>query len=182
MNMISNECTLIRQLILKSQLDELTGEETTRLNTHIKSCPQCRSLRSNLSLMAKSLAVNVSDPPLPKPEIQLLLQQQVLEIKSVRNKSDYSIGEIFINFLKRPIPLYQVAVVFIPIFCLAVYILITLTKSDTESVTAIKSQYSHDKSYNQYINYYPAQSVLPMRVGINAAEDTSFQSILFSAL
>jgi len=45
MNRISNECLLIRQLILKNQLDELNGEETNRLNTHIEKCPDCRNYR-----------------------------------------------------------------------------------------------------------------------------------------
>lgn len=182
MNRTSNECALIRQLLLKSQLDELSREETSRLNTHIKGCPECRNLRLNLSLLPESLAVKEADPPLPKPDVQLLLRQQVRQIKSVGNKSDVSFKEIFINILRRPVPLYQVAAVFILIFCLAVYILHAFSKSDAESVAAIKGQYLADKSNEQYINYYPAQSALPMKVGINAAEDTSFKSILFSAL
>ena len=182
MNRMSNECPLIRQLILKYQLDELSGEETVRLNTHIERCPDCRNYRLNLSLLPEALAVNKSDLPLPKPEIQLQLRQQVREIKSIRNESADSFMEKFINILRHPVPLYQVAVVLILIFCLAGYILHSLNKSDTESVTDLKSQYSPDNSYEQYINYYPVQSVLPMKIGINAAEDTSFKSILFSAL
>jgi len=76
---------------------------------------------------------------------------------------------------------YQVAVVFILIFCLAGYILHTLNRSDTESVTDLKSQYSPDNSYDN-ISIIIRSINAAMKIGINAAEDTSFKSILFSAL
>ncbi len=182
MNRTTKECTLIEQLIIKSQLEKLTSAETVRLNMHLEECPDCRSFQLNIANLLKSLTVNETDSPLPKPEIHLLLRQKVREIKSAKSKSDYSLKEIFINILKRPIPLYQVAVVVILIFCLAAYALYTFSKSEAESATLIKGHSPQASIYEQYINYYPTQSALPLKVGINAAEDTSFNSILFSAL
>jgi hypothetical protein len=182
MNKTSRDCGLIEQLILKSQLEKLTTEETERLNTHLQNCPDCRGLHLNLSNLQKSLVMTKNDLPLPRPEIRLLLLKQLNELKLAEKKSPNSVMEILKKILNHPIPLYRVAAGFIVIVCITVFIMNIFSKNNIESDMVRQAYSVKDNVYEQYINYFPDQVTLPQKVGINVAEDTSFKSIRFSAL
>jgi hypothetical protein len=182
MNRTRKNCESFEQLILKSQLEKLSTDEISRLTIHMKDCADCRRQQLNFSKLHQTLAVTDADFPAPRPEIRLSLLQRFNELKSAKDKSTYSAMEMMINILKQPIPLYQIAVTIVVIVCIAIFVLKFSGKNTVEPGTSIKGFYAKDNIYEQYINYYPTQSILPQKVGINAAEDTSFNSILFTTL
>jgi hypothetical protein len=182
MNRTLTDCPLIQPLILKNQLEELTADETFRLKSHIQVCPGCRNLHFNLSKLHQSLAMAEADSPSPRPEIHLLLQQKMREIKSVNEKSGYTPAEIVLNILRHPVPLYQAAIVLLLTVCTAIYALNIFDKNFAESATVITNYPLKNDRPEQYINYFPDRVTLPQKVGVNVAEDTSFKSIRFSAL
>jgi hypothetical protein len=182
MNCVSIDCHSSEKLIIKKQLAQLTVEETERLDAHLKSCTVCYRFHQYLSNLHKTLMVTETGLPAPKPEILPLLQQRIRERISVKVWSGLTLPETLLNILRHPIPLYQAAAAIFLAVGIAAFIQIAPGKNAAESAKLTPVDTPQHRISEHYINYYPTQSTLPMKLGINAAEDTSFNSILFSTL
>lgn len=182
MNRKLKNCDLVKQLILRKQLGNLTGEEVSKLNAHLEKCSECRLLQKKIDELPVVLAVPEEVNPLPRPEILQTLLRRFGDHGPMKRSVFYSSADSLLAILNRPVPLYQTAIAISLTVIISIYAF-NIFSGNRSRVASMKQDVSLQVSgpeHNTY--YYPSQYTLPLQVGVNAAEDTSFQSILFTAL
>lgn len=182
MTIKKKNCSVFEELIIKMNIEELTNDERILLEQHMLTCCACQRLHDSFSFMQEALDVSSKSMPEPDPAIRRRLLNEVKALESQVPSLMASLVDTIFSAIKRPIPLYQavIAVVLAIIVTFAGFNIDGRLSSDGTLCSGRIQPGENIPEQNIFFKGY--QGLGNQRIGINAAEDTSFTSVLFTVM
>ncbi len=107
MNKTRGKCTIIRDMMIRSETEEPDEQDKKFITAHLQKCADCSEYKQHLLNISKSMDVSLEDNLQPDPRIHSKLVRQLKGGKQKAVNPGHSAWNRLIKILEYRIPLYQ---------------------------------------------------------------------------
>ena len=131
-----NNCTKIEGLLLLRQEKSLTAEEEKFIDSHLQNCSACREFEKSVNQIKETVTRGKAEIQ-PNPQTLKFLKTYLKEEHDTPAGFWINFSNNIINFLRKPVPLYQAAV---PVICAVLVSIFLNIEQDISADNYIKPQ------------------------------------------
>jgi len=182
-NKIGNiRCEDIEGLLIRQNFEDLTGNEKSLLQEHVKTCNQCRNYQHHLMNFQNSMAISKKSQLRPDPVIRQTLMDRMNALKPKNYRIVDSLWQRLLNILEYRIPVYQGLIGIA--CCLLIFVGINYfsfsNQPHSESLQYTKMM--ADTTFYQINVIENLQIIEQQKIGKNISEDTLLTRFIVSSM
>ncbi|UCE04558.1 MAG: hypothetical protein JSW07_13120 [bacterium] len=175
-------CEDIEELLIRQNFEDLTGNEKSLLQEHVKTCNQCRNYQHQLVNFQNSMTISQKSPLRPDPGIRQTVMDRMNALKPKKYRIFDSLWQRLLHILEYRIPVYQGL---IGIACSLLFFVVINYFSFSNQPQSGSSQYHKmmaDTTFHQINVIKNLQIIEQQKIGKNVSEDTLLTRFIFSTM
>jgi anti-sigma factor RsiW len=175
-------CDDVERLLINRIFDELSQDENTLAEKHLKSCDRCRGYQKTLLNLQNSMRVGVGEKVTPDPAIRENIIQRMKALRPEKAGTRRTSWQYVRNVFEYPIPVYQVLsglVLIALIFLVASQISFSPNQepSEPQSLARIEASLPAQMSVIDNLKIIEQQ-----KIGQNVKEDTTLTRFIVTTM